>query len=175
MNLFSKKILSRINIYIFLVFILSIISVASSFYFQYKLDLPPCPMCIGQRVCMMAIALLSLLALPGVFFKKLKILVIILCFLNLIIISVGLYIAARQVYLQSLPPGDAPVCGPGFNVLIKVLPWQKVLMKILHGTGECAKVSWRFLSLSIAGWSVIIFSILWILNILGIIKQVKTV
>ena len=59
------------------------------------------------------------------------------------------------------------------NYLIKVLPWQKVMMKILHGTGECAEVSWRFLSLSIAGWSAIAFGILWILNLLGIIRSFR--
>ena len=173
MSLLKSEKHSRFNIFLISVFILSAISVATSFYFEQKLGLQPCPMCIGQRVCMIVIVVLSFLALIFLLSRRLKFLVIILGFLLLIIISLGLYMAVRQVYLQSLPPGEAPVCGPGLNYLVKVLPWQKVAMTILHGTGECAEVSWRFLSLSIAGWSAVVFGVLWILNLLGIIRAFR--
>jgi len=29
---------------------------------------------------------------------------------------------------------------------------------VLHGSGECAKVEWQFLGLSIPGWTLITFS-----------------
>jgi disulfide bond formation protein DsbB len=32
-----------------------------------------------------------------------------------------------------------------------------VLQKVLAGSGECAEVGWRFLGLSIAGWSLVWF------------------
>jgi len=65
----------------------------------------------------------------------------------------GLGVALRQLYLQHLPPGQAPSCGPGLNYLFQSLPWNEAFMKVLQGSGECAVVDWRFLGLSMAGWS----------------------
>ena len=45
-----------------LVFIISLLAIAGSFYFEEKLDLMPCPMCIGQRISMMGTAIFMFLA-----------------------------------------------------------------------------------------------------------------
>ena len=34
---------------------------------------------------------------------------------------------------------------------------SEVLSMMLHGSGECAEVHWRFLGLSIPGWTLIVF------------------
>ncbi len=161
-----------------LVLIIALLAISGSFYFEEKLHLMPCPMCIGQRISMMGTAVFMFLAVIIVLCirrdKKIKgvakKLTGFFVFLAWIFICIGLYIAISQVYLQSLPPGKAPACGPGLNYLIKVLPWQKVMGVIFHGSGECAKVNWRFLGLSIAAWSAITFVITWIVIVVSFIS-----
>jgi disulfide bond formation protein DsbB len=36
-----------------------------------------------------------------------------------------------------------------------VLPLHEVLAKVLTGSGECAKVTWEFLGISMPGWVLI--------------------
>jgi disulfide bond formation protein DsbB len=42
----------------------------------------------------------------------------------------------------------------------------QALEKILSGSGECAEAGWRFLGLSIAGWSLLWFVLLGIFAVL---------
>ena len=65
----------------------------------------------------------------------------------------GLAIALRQIYLQHLPTGEAPACGPGLSYLFDTLPWHQAVAFVLSGSGECAVVDWRFLGFSMAEWS----------------------
>jgi disulfide bond formation protein DsbB len=44
--------------------------------------------------------------------------------------------------------------------MLKKLPLTQALEKILTGSGECAEVGWKFLGLSIAGWSLAWFVLL---------------
>jgi disulfide bond formation protein DsbB len=65
----------------------------------------------------------------------------------------GAAIATRHVWLQNLPKDRVPECGPGLDYLLNRLPLAQVLEKVLQGSGECAEAGWRFLGLTIAGWS----------------------
>ena len=65
-------------------------------------------------------------------------------------------VAIRQLYIQSLPPGHrrrpaAPRC----DFMLKILPLKEVLVKVLSGSGECAKVDWRLLGLAMPAWVLI--------------------
>jgi len=70
---------------------------------------------------------------------------------------VGAGIAARHVWLQHLPPDQVPECGPGLNYMLQSFPFSKALSMVLKGSGECAKVGWRFLGLSIPQWTLLFF------------------
>tara|TARA_E500000178_G_C16675751_1_gene597141 strand:+ start:45 stop:443 length:399 start_codon:yes stop_codon:yes gene_type:complete len=97
-----------------------------------------------------------------------------LLLLCIVILAIGGYIAFNQVYLQSLPVGDAPDCGPGLNFLIQTgKPLSNILTAVFQGSGECAKVSWRFLSLSLASWSAIDFVFTFLCSIVGFICFLK--
>jgi disulfide bond formation protein DsbB len=39
--------------------------------------------------------------------------------------------------------------------MLEVLPLHEVLAKVLSGSGECAKVDWRFLGLAMPAWVLI--------------------
>ncbi len=124
-------------------------------YFQYHLQLEPCPLCIFQRVVVMTLAGVLLVATihnPASLGIRLYGLLVTL------VAATGAAISARHVWLQSLPPDQVPECGPGLDYILDVFPLNEALQMVLHGSGECAEVLWRFLGLSIPGWTLVAFS-----------------
>ena len=123
-------------------------------YLQYVMDLEPCPLCIFQRVAVIAMGLVFLIAAfhnPGRSGAGAYAL------LQLLIGGAGAAIAARQVWLQSLPKDQVPACGMGLDYMLETLPFSDVLQKVFEGSGECAEKGWEFLHLSIAGWTLVFF------------------
>lgn len=124
------------------------------YYLQFALGLEPCPLCILQRLAYVAVALVAAVAAVHVGagnWRRLYGTLITLC------AFAGGGVAARQVWLQHLPPGQVPECGPGLDYMLEVFPWTDVLRKVLTGSGECAAPGWKFLTLSIAEWSLLCF------------------
>ena len=56
-----------------------------------------------------------------------------------------------------MPPNQVPECGPGLEYVFKHFPVADTLKLMLAGTGECAKVDWALLGLSIPAWALIAF------------------
>jgi disulfide bond formation protein DsbB len=94
--------------------------------------------------------------------------VIIYALLGFFVALIGLAFSLRQIYLQSLPPSLVPGCGPGLNFLFKAYPFLDALKIILQGSGDCAKIDWRALGLSLADWAGMYFVLLMILNVVVI-------
>jgi protein dithiol:quinone oxidoreductase len=125
---------------------------AFAYYAQYVMHLEPCPLCIFQRVGVLAIGLLFLIAAaqdPVGWGRWVLAALVALAALA----TIG--VAARHLYIQSLPPGDIPSCGASLDFMLKVFPLSDVLVKVLSGSGECAKIGWRFLDLSMPAWVLI--------------------
>jgi protein dithiol:quinone oxidoreductase len=123
-------------------------------YLQYVEHQDPCPLCILQRVAfiaMMAVFLIAALHGPA---RRGAVVYSTALF---IIAGIGAAIAGRQVWLQHLPPDRVPACGPGLDYMLQTFPLAKALQKIFAGSGECAEAGWRFLGLTIAGWSLVWF------------------
>lgn len=123
----------------------------ASFYLQYVKGLHPCPLCLMQRICVFL--LLALMGLSLGSLKKARL----ASLLQIIISSAGLFFSLRQLWLQSLPPGKAPACMPGLDVLIHYFPWQTVAQALFWGSGDCAESSWSLLGISMPGWSAFYF------------------
>jgi disulfide bond formation protein DsbB len=123
-------------------------------YLQYVMDLEPCPLCILQRVAVIAMGLVFLIA---AFHNPGRTGAGVYALLQLVIGGAGSAIAARQVWLQSLPKDQVPACGMGLDYMLETLPFTDVLRKVLEGSGECAEKGWEFLHLSIAGWTLVFF------------------
>jgi disulfide bond formation protein DsbB len=68
----------------------------------------------------------------------------------------GAFTAARQSWLQWHPPEFAS-CGRDFYGMIEHFPLQRVIPMIFRGSGDCTKIDWTFLGLSIANWSFLCF------------------
>ena len=125
-------------------------------YLQYYEYEDPCPLCILQRIAFMALAAIFLVAAlhgPG------RTGTLIYCGMLFLVAGIGAAIATRHVWLQNLPRSKIPECGPGLEYMLKKFPLTQALEKILTGSGECAEVGWKFLGLSIAGWSLAWFVI----------------
>ncbi|MCK7552850.1 MAG: disulfide bond formation protein B [Marinobacter sp.] len=128
-----------------------------AFYMEHVMGLEPCPLCWLQRFGFMGAALVSLLAVlhnPRGFGVR------VYGFLLALAAGAGLAVAGRQLWLQSLPADQVPACGPSVDYMLDVLPIMEVLTTALQGTGDCAKVVWTFLGLSIPGWTAVFFSLL---------------
>jgi disulfide bond formation protein DsbB len=134
-----------------------------AYYAQFYLGLEPCPLCIFERVAIFALGVALLLAsIPAgrqLLLRRLAALLI------LVVGLTGVGIATRHVYIQSLPPGQVPVCGATLDYMFDVFPLLDVLRKVLTGSGECAKIDWRFLGLAMPAW-VLIWALL--LTVLGV-------
>jgi disulfide bond formation protein DsbB len=125
---------------------------AYAYYAQYVLHLEPCPLCIFQRVGVFALGVVFMLAAlqaPRVAGRR------IYAVLMFAAAAATVGVAIRQLYIQSLPPGSVPVCGASLKFMIRVLPLTEVVSKVLNGSGECAKVTWRFLGLAMPAWVLI--------------------
>jgi disulfide bond formation protein DsbB len=124
-------------------------------YFQHYLQLEPCPLCIMQRVVVISIAAVLLVAtLHNPRDWGIRVYGVLVT----LVAATGAAIAGRHVWLQNLPPDQVPECGPGLDYILDVFPLGEALRMVLHGSGECAEVLWRFLGLSIPGWTLVAFS-----------------
>jgi disulfide bond formation protein DsbB len=125
---------------------------AYAYYAQFVLHLEPCPLCIFQRVGVFASGLVFLIAAvhdPVSWGRRLYASLLALAALG----TMG--VAVRHLYIQSLPEGSVPACGASLDFMLKVFSLSEVLVKVLTGSGECAKVTWRFLGLPMPGWVLI--------------------
>jgi len=144
-----------------------------AYYLQYYDYQDPCPLCILQRIAFMALAAIFLVAAlhgPG------RTGTIVYGGMLLLVAGIGVAIATRHVWLQNLPKDRIPECGPGLEYMLRKLPLTQVLEKILAGSGECAEIGWKFLGLSIAGWSLawfVLFGVFAIYLALAGLKQVR--
>jgi len=122
---------------------------AYAYYAQFVLHLEPCPLCIFQRVavfCLGVVFLVAALHDGGLWARRGYALLIGLAAFA----AAG--VALRHLYIQSLPEGAVPSCGASLDFMLKVFSLSEVLVKVLTGSGECAKVTWSFLGLAMPGW-----------------------
>ena len=134
-------------------FLISVFLIIYVLYTQYVLGLEPCPLCILQRVAVIALGLsFLLLAVRPPQRKQSKFLASLLL---VMISSAGVGIAARHVWLQNLPPDKVPGCGPGLDFMISNFPLSEALEMVFSGSGECAEISWSFAFLSMPAWALI--------------------
>jgi len=134
-------------------------------YLEHVHDLEACPLCIFQRIAYTAIIFIALI---GAIHNPRNLLQNIYKLLMVISSITGAAIAGRQIWLQHLPPELVPECGPGLDYMFNVFPFGEALKMIFTGSGECAEVKWRFIGLSIAEWSLIMFIGIFITTMLSI-------
>ena len=143
----------------FLVFLLASIGmIAVALFMEHFLELKPCILCYMQRG---AVIVTGILAAIGFLVNPNKLLNYKI-FISIIFLSivVGMLLASRQLYLQSLPAELVPSCAPDIDYLLETLPFLEVFTMAIMGDGNCAEVLWSFMGVSIPGWTLIGFIII---------------
>ena len=126
--------------------------VGYALFVQYGLGLEPCPLCILQRVAVISAGGLFLLAfLHDPAELGARVYGVLIDFAAL----AGIAVAARHIWIMAQPPGAVAECGASLDYMMDVLPLHEVLGKVLSGSGECAKLDWQFLGLSMPTWVLI--------------------
>ncbi|MEP5764114.1 MAG: disulfide bond formation protein B [Halieaceae bacterium] len=141
------------------------------YYLDGVLGLVPCPLCMTQRVFLLisgGFCLLAALHGPGILGRR------IYAALAAVFALVGGGVAARHVWLQHLPEGQAPACGPGLEYMLENFPFTETLELILMGDGNCADVVWTFAGLSIPEQALLLFTGLVLVNIWQVMRTEGT-
>jgi protein dithiol:quinone oxidoreductase len=141
--------------------------VGFALYLQYVDGLDPCPLCMIQRVLFGALGfvfLIAALAGPRGFFIR------VYGVLATLLALCGVGFAARHVWLQWHPP-ELESCTADLFTQLQRLPFGSVIERALYATGDCAKVDWTLLGLSIAQWSFIWFAILTVLSLVYLFRK----
>lgn len=133
------------------------------FYLQEKLGLLPCPLCVMQRIFFILFSLTALAAVPlrpGSGLRRLH------AGLLATWAALGAVVAAWQVYLTYHP--QAAECGISAEErFLNALPLAKWWPAMFEANGDCTKVDWVFLGLSVPELSLAAFVLLGVLALVA--------
>jgi protein dithiol:quinone oxidoreductase len=121
---------------------------------QHVVGLEPCPLCIFQRFAYLGVGVFALLGAaiaPHGAARAAGVLV-------LLAALAGVGLAGWHVNLQMNP--ESLSCGPGLGTMLENFPLSQVLPRVFRGSGDCAEAGWTLFGLSIAGWSLVWFTLL---------------
>ena len=125
-------------------------------YTERAWGLIPCPLCIFQRIAFIVMALgflLGALHAPRAGGRWVYAGGVLLGALG------GVAVAARHLWIQSLPADQVPSCGPPLDYMFSAFPLSKVLRMVFNGSGECAKVE-KVLGLPMPAWTLLWYVLL---------------
>lgn len=137
-------------------FMLCVSLLAYALYVEHGMLMMPCPLCILQRVAFLFMAVFFLAgALMGprpVWLRR----------ANAVLVGLGAAvgggIAAWHVRLQLLPLEGAPSCGGmELSYMVDNFPLQRVAEMVFTASGDCAKIDWTFLGISMPAWTLVWF------------------
>ncbi|MDQ7089350.1 MAG: disulfide bond formation protein B [Methylococcales bacterium] len=151
------------RIWFFLGFVSCVLMLSVGAFFQFIMDLQPCPLCISQRIAILFVGIIFLIAAlhnPSETGVK------VYACLGAIAALIGALVSGRHIWIQNMPKDQVPECGPGLSYIFDNFPLIDTLKLMLNGTGECAEVLWEFLGLSIPGWTLVAFIMLGCLSLL---------
>jgi disulfide bond formation protein DsbB len=138
----------------FLAFVGCLLLMAAALYLEHVVGLEPCPLCMVQRICVIAFGLVCLVATmhgPARFGQR------VYALLALLFAGAGAATAGRQIWLQTLPADQLPSCLPPLDYMMETMPYAQILWNMLYGTADCAEVKWTLFGMSIPEWSLLGF------------------
>lgn len=144
--------------------------VASSLFAQYVLGMNPCVMCIQQRMALLGIALLAMIAwwLP-----ENKIGRTLATLLVAAPATFGAYIAAKQIHLQSLPLMEQPSCGAPWTFRLRNAPLFDVYEWFIRGSGACGEV-YTVLGVGLPVWGLLFFVVVLLVLLVSYARAWRT-
>jgi disulfide bond formation protein DsbB len=143
---------------------------AFALYAEHNMLLTPCPLCVFQRMAVMALGIIFLIAVlhnPSGWGQRIYV------GLVLAAAGAGVGVAGRHVWLQSLPADQVPACGAGYDYIMDTLPIGEALRTIFTGSGECATIDWQFLGLSMPAWVLISVTVIGVAGIWNNLRPLR--
>jgi disulfide bond formation protein DsbB len=139
----------------FLGFLICMALLGFAAYLQTHLGLLPCPLCVVQRLIVLIIALIclinSLFTPASIRGKR----------INSGILGgfsvLGIFVAARHVWLTLQPVTAVATCSPTLEYMFKNLAVTQTLQILFLGSDDCARQTWHLLGLNIPEWTLIFF------------------
>lgn len=143
--------------------------IAFAYYLELVVGMEPCPLCIFQRVAVVAVAVvLGVAALHGPAVTGRRVYGV----LALLTAGGGIALSLRHLWLQSLPADEVPACGPGLDYLMDVLPLFETIRTVLAGSGECAEVD-RLFGVTLPAWTLGAFLLLGVVAVLANFRRAR--
>lgn len=130
-------------------------------------ELHPCPLCITQRIFIIVVGVLALLACIH---HPAKTGIRVYAVLQSLAAISGAVVAARHLWIQSLPADQVPACGPGLQYIFDNFPFMEALSLLFAGDGSCAEVQ-LFWALPIPAWVLLACLGLLAVNILQVWRK----
>lgn len=140
------------------IFVLCAAFMGYALYAQHVLGLQPCNLCILQRVAMIGLGLVALVAaIHGPRGWGIRV----YGFLALLIAAAGAGVAYKHWGIQNLSPEEklALTCEAPLDFLLKNKSIGDTLKTVFAGGGNCGDVDWLFLGLGMPAWVLIWFSV----------------
>lgn len=144
------------RMFFLLIFLGCVGLISYALYLQWGKGLLPCPLCVAQRIaywCLGLTALLAFLHNPQKIGRR------IYSSLMLAFALLGATIAGRHAWLIRYPESFECGISPE-EAFLNALPIAEWWPGMFGANGDCADVSWQFLSLTIPDWSLIAFLLL---------------
>lgn len=135
------------------IFLICAAALGYALYLQQAKHLLPCPLCVVQRVAYWLIGLTAVAAFvhnPAALGRR-----VYGALLALWAVA-GAVVASRHAWLLRHP--DSFDCGVSAEErFLNALPIAKWWPAMFEANGDCALVKWRFMTLTIPDWSLILF------------------
>ena len=136
------------------IFVLSAATILGAWYFQYVLKLPPCPLCLEERLPYHIVIPLSLLIAIAAFVRAPRALITVGFVAIVAAVLCGAALGAYHAGVEwRFWPGPTDCSGPLTDLTAKG-PLINQLQSI-HLV-RCDEAAWRFLGISLAGYNVLI-------------------
>ena len=131
-----------------LIFLISIVALASAFFIEYVLDHQPCNLCILERIPYLLALIIIVLNYKFVQYEKLFILLLILIFLSGTILSLY-HLGIEQGFIE-----ESLVCDlkSGSNLLSK----EDILKQLQEKNVSCKDVTFKIMGLSLTSYNILI-------------------
>lgn len=121
----------------------------TAIYFQFVLDLEPCPLCITQRLILIGAGAIFL---AGAIHNPNRRGVRVYAGFGILTTLLGMGVAIYHFVIQLLPHDELAECGPGASYILEHMELAEALRLFLSGTGDCTQIVWSLFGLSMPFW-----------------------
>lgn len=153
----------------FLLMIAALFLEGSALFFQHKMELLPCVMCIYERVATLGVffaALIGMISPKNPLFR----------WTGLIVwaISAGWGFKLAREHVSYQFPDPNVLFGPTCDLFVQFPSWMPLnewMPWMFEATGDCSEIVWQFLTLSMPQWLEIIFAIMLVVLAVVLLSQ----